>query len=285
MASLSHARAMRYAVNLPNFGPWSDAGAMASLATAAEEAGWDGFFVWDHIVGWDGLEVGDPWVILTAVATATGRMRLGPMVTPVPRRRPWVLARQAVSLDRLSGGRLTLGVGIGFPPDEEFGSFGEPTGDGVRAGMLDEGLEILTGMWSGRPFGFEGAHYRVAERAYRPAPIQSPRIPIWVAGMWPHRRPFLRAARWDGVFPIAVDMPRMLTAAEVGEIVALVAAHRSHPTPFDVSLSGPPLTSTELAAYARAGVTWYHLGPSPDGESIEQTRAWVEAGPPPGAAV
>lgn len=273
---------MRYAVNLPNFGPWSDPAAMADLAVTADEAGWDGFFVWDHIVGWEGLEVGDPWVILSAVAAATRRLRLGPMVTPLPRRRPWVLSRQAVSLDHLSRGRLVLGVGLGFPPDAEFGTFGEPTDGRMRSAMLDEGLAVMTGMWSGEPFEYDGSHYRVARSTFLPGPVQRPRIPIWVAGMWPHRRPFRRAARWDGVFPIARDMPRMLGPDEVAEIVSYVAEHRDGAEPFAVSVNGPPLTTSELAAYGEAGVTWYHLGPPPEGESLEQTRAWIASGPPPG---
>lgn len=271
---------MRYAVDLPNFGPCSDPAAMGDLAAVADDAGWDGFFVWDHILGWDGLEVGDPWVILSAVAAATHRLQLGPMVTPVPRRRPWVLSRQAVSVDHLSGGRLVLGVGIGFPPDAEFGTFGETTDAGTRGEMLDEGLTVLTGMWSGEPFGHEGEHYRVATSTFLPTPVQEPRIPIWVAGMWPNRPPFRRAARWDGVFPIAEDMPRMLGPEEVADIVSFVADQRESPEPFDVSVGGPPLTSSELIAYAEAGVTWYHVLPSPEGESLDATRAWIAAGPP-----
>ncbi len=126
----------------------------ASLAVDAEQAGWDGVFVWDHMVVWSGNLVGDPWILLAAAAAATERIALGPMVTPLPRRRPWKLAREAVTLDQLSGGRLILGVGIGFPPEPEFTAFGEPTEAKVRAEMLDEGLEIITGLWTGRPFGF-----------------------------------------------------------------------------------------------------------------------------------
>ncbi|MGB5187075.1 MAG: LLM class flavin-dependent oxidoreductase, partial [Acidimicrobiia bacterium] len=118
---------MKYAFNIPNFGSYADAAAVADLAAVAEQSGWDGFVVWDHIVIADGMPVGDPWVILTAVAMKTERIMIGPMVTPLPRRRPWVVARQTVTLDHLSGGRLVLGVGIGVPPEEEFGTFGEPT--------------------------------------------------------------------------------------------------------------------------------------------------------------
>jgi alkanesulfonate monooxygenase SsuD/methylene tetrahydromethanopterin reductase-like flavin-dependent oxidoreductase (luciferase family) len=270
---------MQMGVNLPNFGPYADPVAMAGLARSAEEAGWDGFFVWDHILVGDGVSVGDPWVILAAAATLTERITLGTMVTPLPRRRPWVVARQAVSLDHLSGGRFVLGVGIGFPPDIEFGSFFEPVDERVRADMLDEGLEILAGMWSGEPFGFEGRHYRVAPHRFLPRPVGATGIPVWVAGMWPHRRPFRRAARWDGVFPIATDL-HTLSPAEVAEIVVLVGANREEGSRFEVVVGGPPLEAGELAAYAAVGVTWYLIGPAPEGETVEETATWVAAGPP-----
>jgi alkanesulfonate monooxygenase SsuD/methylene tetrahydromethanopterin reductase-like flavin-dependent oxidoreductase (luciferase family) len=269
---------VRFAVNLPNFGELADPALIVELAVAAEDAGWDGFFMWDHIVVGDGMPVADPWVLLAAVAQATKRIALGPMVTPVPRRRPWVLSRQATTLDHLSGGRLILGVGLGFPPDEEFGTFGEPTDDGVRAELLDEGLEILRGMWSGEPFAFDGIHNQVRRATFAPTPVQQ-HLPVWVAGMWPNRRPFRRAARHDGVFPIAADM-HMLSPDEVAEIVAYVDRSRPAEAPFDVVIGGPHPTPGEVSAYQMAGVTWYLVGSAPDGETAAEIRAWVGGGPP-----
>jgi alkanesulfonate monooxygenase SsuD/methylene tetrahydromethanopterin reductase-like flavin-dependent oxidoreductase (luciferase family) len=182
---------MRYAVNVPNFEDYSDVRTVAALAADAEAAGWDGFFVWDHLAfvkAWR-LRIADPWLLLAGVALATERLRLGPMVTPLARRRPWKVARETVTLDRLSGGRLVLGVGLGEPATDEFGSFGEPTDPKVRAAMLDEGLEVLTRLWSGETVSFSGRHYRVDEVAFQPTPAQRPRIPIWVAGAWPRRGP------------------------------------------------------------------------------------------------
>ncbi|HEV3012041.1 MAG TPA: LLM class flavin-dependent oxidoreductase, partial [Actinomycetota bacterium] len=178
---------MRYAVNVPNFEEYSDVRTVAALAADAEAAGWDGFFVWDHLAfvkAWR-LRIADPWMLLTGVALATERLRLGPMVTPLARRRPWKVARETVTLDRLSGGRLVLGVGLGEPPEDEYGTFGEPTDPVVRAAMLDEGLEVLTRLWSGETVSFQGRHYRVDQVAFQPTPVQRPRIPIWVAGAWP----------------------------------------------------------------------------------------------------
>ncbi len=265
---------MRFAINLPNFGDLADPNQMVDLAVTAENAGWDGFFVWDHIVIADGVPVADPWVLLAAIGQATDRIVIGPMVTPMPRRRPWVLARQAASLQQLTRGRTVLGVGIGFPPQEEFGTFGEPTDERIRADMLDEGLEVVRGIWSGEPFAHEGQHYRVAVET-RFAPVPADRIPIWVAGMWPHRRPMRRAARFDGVFPISADMS-MLSPEEVAEIVAYVSEHRSTSDEFDVVIGGPS-TDVDLAAYRHAGVTWYQMTPE---LPSEERRQMIAAGPP-----
>lgn len=197
---------MRHALNVPNFGAFSDVALLVSLARDAEAAGWDGFFVWDHLlyVRGDDARCADPWIALAAIAAATTTIRLGPMVTPLPRRRPWLVARESVTLDRLSGGRLTLGVGLGAHPDVEYGQFGEDEALRIRAGKLDEGLAVLAGLWSGERVTFEGTHYRLRDVTFLPRPIQQPRIPVWVAGSWPNERPLRRAARWDGFVPIRV---------------------------------------------------------------------------------
>jgi alkanesulfonate monooxygenase SsuD/methylene tetrahydromethanopterin reductase-like flavin-dependent oxidoreductase (luciferase family) len=223
---------------------------------------------------------------MAAAAAATDRILLGPMVTPLPRRRPWKLAREAVSLDQLSGGRLILGVGIGFPPDPEFTAFGEPADERMRAEMLDEALEIIAGLWTGRPFRFDGRHYHLDEVTFLPAPVRT-RIPIWVGGMWPHRRPFRRAARFDGVFPIKAgeEMP-MLDPLELAEIVQYVNQHRQHDGPFDVATYvdlPKDLTRTGeiVETWSEAGATWIHVGPADQGmEPAESFRARVRRGPP-----
>src|SRR5436190_1734028 len=170
--------------------------ALAELATSAEERGWDGFFLWDHIKYQPPVRaVADPWVCLAAIACATERLRIGPMVTPLSRRRVQKLARETVTLDRLSGGRLTLGVGLGSTRSGELEPFGEVIDPRERARLLDQGLERLTAFWAGE---------------FEPAPVQQPRIPIWVAGRWPNRRPVKRAVRWDGFFPIDLPEPSAL---------------------------------------------------------------------------
>ena len=278
---------MKYALNLPNFGDYADASAMAELAAAAEDAGWDGFFVWDHIVIADSVPVGDPFVILAAAAMATERITIGTLVTPIPRRRPWVLARQAVTLDHLSGGRLIPGVGIGFPPEPEFGTFAETTDAATRGAMLDEGLEVILGIWSGEPFGYNGDHYNVAETTFAPHPVQHPHIPIWVAATWPNRKPILRAAKYQGVVPLA-DIggePGLIDVAGIRSVTEAIARHRETMEGYEVTVpfipTGDAKVDREAAeAMAEAGGTFAQIGPPAEGQSIDDVRRWVMAGPP-----
>jgi alkanesulfonate monooxygenase SsuD/methylene tetrahydromethanopterin reductase-like flavin-dependent oxidoreductase (luciferase family) len=259
---------MRYGVYVPNFGPYGDARVLADLAYEAEEAGWDGFFIWDQVSKTTLTPtvdpMVDPWVALTAIALRTRTILLGPLVTLLSRRRPWVLARQTVSLDHLSEGRLILGVGSGGGY-YDFEALGEASDAKTRAALLDEGLEVLTGLWSGEPYQHEGKYYHIKEAQFLPRPLQSPRIPIWVAGMWPVKAPLRRAARFDGVAPIGRDLPldAMLTAAEMREIIDYVSSQPGYSTPFEVVHSGitagidTAYDRAVVAEYQRVGVTWW----------------------------
>jgi alkanesulfonate monooxygenase SsuD/methylene tetrahydromethanopterin reductase-like flavin-dependent oxidoreductase (luciferase family) len=258
---------------------------LVRLAQEAETAGWDGFFIWDVFGGApDAPEpVVDPWIALAAIAATTKRIRFGPMVTPLPRRRPWKLAREAASLDHLSGGRLILGVGIGTPP-EEFARFGEEPDPRIRAEMLDEGLEVLTGLWSGAPYSFQGRHYQVEETVLLPRPIQQPRIPIWVGGTWPRKPPFRRAARWDGVFPGGLH--GNLTLDEIREMVGFIRSERPLAEPIDVMVGGdvpfddPAGARAILAEYVAAGVTWWTEGIGEWRGDVDAMAAFIRGGPP-----
>ena len=209
----------RFALWVPLFDELADPVVAARLAALAEELGWDGFFVWDRLTWPAPVErVADPWISLAAAAAATDSIRLGPMVTPVPRYRPAQLARQTASLDRLSGGRLTLGVGLGGDSyGAEFARTGEQVDDRVRAEMLDEALDVLLAAWSGLPVRHRGAHYAIDDLVFEPTPVQRPRVPIWAAGTAGLRRPWRRAARLDGYFPVDVRHPGQL--AEIGETI------------------------------------------------------------------
>jgi len=272
---------LRFCVDVPNFGRWANPRAFADFARGVEDAGWDGISVWDHILPEDGLEVADPWVMLAAAAMVTDRITLMTLVTPVPRRHPWNLSRECVSVDLLSEGRLILGVGSGAL-GPEFARFHGEEDLRVRAEMLDEGLQILTGLWTGEPYEFHGEHYELESVTFKPIPVQQPRIPVWVAAMWPSRRPVRRAARWDGVVPIFYsiedDEYSEPTPEMVRELAEYAALHRTSDSPLDIAIGGDLRRAGE---FAEAGVTWLRHGFFPDvGWGHEDWMAAVLDGPP-----
>lgn len=273
---------MRRGVFIAPFDELADARALAELGTLAEARGWDGLFLWDHITYNEPIgAIADPWTVLAAVAMATERIRLGPLVTPLPRRRPAVLARQAVTLDHLSGGRLVLGFGIGGDATGEMEPFGEEASMRVRAATLEDGLELLEALMSGEPVDHAGPHYAVRARPFLPRPLQSPRIPVWIGARWPARKPFIRAAQWDGVFPIEIE------PEEIAAMNELIAANRPPEAgPIEVVASVAP--GTDPGPWQAAGVDWLltEFGPDrrADGTlapppSLAAARAAVEAGP------
>lgn len=280
---------MRFGINVPNFGSTGDARLLAGLAHEAEEAGWDGFFLWDHI----GADWGpkthftDPWLALTAMAMTTSTILLGPIVTPLPRRRPWKVAREAVTLDHLTGGRLVLGVGIGSDSGQEFSCYGEQVDDKLHGEMLDEALEVITGLWSGEPYSYVGEHYHIQGARYLPTPVQRPHIPIWVAGVWPHKKPLRRAARWDGLCPL-VDNHQM-SPDELREAMAFLRPLLPPGKTFDVTAYGgtPGIDHAadieKVASYRDAGATWWQESMEPD-DSVEYVRRRIRMGPPKLAA-
>jgi alkanesulfonate monooxygenase SsuD/methylene tetrahydromethanopterin reductase-like flavin-dependent oxidoreductase (luciferase family) len=267
----------------------------AALAAEAEAAGWEGVFTYDAIAIGE-AELWDPWVMLAAMAAATRRVRLGALVVAPARRRPWKLAREVITLDHLSGGRLVLPVGLGALDDAGFGRVGEPVGARTRARLLDETLAILDGLQSGAPFGFEGEHYRFAPMTFRPRPVQRPRVPVWVVGAWPHERSMRRAIRWDGVVVQAqgpdgkpatgpVTGPRVLA-----EVVAWIRRERAAAGvdgPFEIVVDGttPADDAAAAAAIARAhadaGATWWTESDW-SSTSLEALRERIAAGPPRG---
>ncbi|MFI5316205.1 MAG: LLM class flavin-dependent oxidoreductase [Myxococcota bacterium] len=278
---------MKHGLYLPNFGAFGEPRVLVELSALAERAGWDGFFLWDHIARPGSPPVVDPWIALAAIATATERIRIGALVTPLARRRPWKVARETASLDRLSGGRLVFGAGLGSAggAQSEWAAFGEELDLRRRGEMLDEALAVLAGLWSGEPFDFAGTHFSVAGACFRPTPLQAPRIPVWIAAYWPHRRPLRRALRWDGLFALFPDGPPR-DAEQLAEAVAAVRAGRGPGTgPFEVVNCGAP--AGDPAIYARSGATWWLARVSPDGFAsdwaapwpLERMRAFIAAGP------
>jgi alkanesulfonate monooxygenase SsuD/methylene tetrahydromethanopterin reductase-like flavin-dependent oxidoreductase (luciferase family) len=246
------------------------------------------------------MPVADPWIAMAVIAVRTRTLRLGATVTPLARRRPWKVAREAITLDHLSQGRLIVGVGLGIS-HSEFDDLGEEVDPKVRAAMLDEGLEILSGLWTGEPFQHAGSHYHIHKARFLPRPIQRPRIPIWVGGFWPLKSPFRRAARWDGVFPLGqgLSFTEMLAPQDVRAMLNFVHEQRDEAglasKPYDVIHCGissgtDQQADRELAQmYMDAGVTWWleHLVPERWGSwsawPLEAMRQRIRQGPPRGA--
>jgi alkanesulfonate monooxygenase SsuD/methylene tetrahydromethanopterin reductase-like flavin-dependent oxidoreductase (luciferase family) len=266
--------AVRFGLYLPTFGPLADPVALAELARRAEAAGWDGVFLWEHVLADGPIAVSDPWVTLGAMASATSRVLLGTMVSPLPRRRPWVLARQAGTLSRLSGGRCVLGVGLGADEYGDFSRFGEPTGIGTRAAMVDEALEIIGAIWAGQTYRHTGSRYVVDLPAGVPEPY---RIPLWVAATMPEVRSAHRAARFDGAVLQGPTTPENVLRA-----VELLGPKGS----FEIVLTGnaslgwekPNPDGMDIDGLADAGMTWWleslvHFDP------LEMTMDVVDAGP------
>jgi alkanesulfonate monooxygenase SsuD/methylene tetrahydromethanopterin reductase-like flavin-dependent oxidoreductase (luciferase family) len=261
---------------------------IAAMAAEAEDAGWDGVFYWDGMAIPGADLIYDPWVTLATVAMCTERVRFGAIVTPPARRRPWKLARETMTLDHLSRGRIVLLVGLGALDDPGFGGVGEPTDRRIRAELLDESLEILTRAWSGVPFTYEGKHYQMAEMTFRPLSVQQPRIPIWVVAIWPRPKSVARALHYDGIMPYLAGPDGGPAAATPDDVRAMVAAAREHKgegAPFDIILDGTTPTNDAHAAreqvlpLAEAGATWW-IESNWQNASVASLRQRIAAGPP-----
>jgi alkanesulfonate monooxygenase SsuD/methylene tetrahydromethanopterin reductase-like flavin-dependent oxidoreductase (luciferase family) len=254
--------------------PFSDNPAeFADFGVEVERAGFDGYFLWDHMVfsnSGDGPPILDPWLILALVAASTRSIKIGTMITPVPRRRPWQLARETTTLDRLSNGRVILGVGIGSPGYGDFGLFGDPSDARERADLLDEGLDIMAGLWSGERFSYSGQKFTIDPVRFTPTPVQRPRIPVWVAGILPNKRPIERAARWDGFVPIRYDDSGLArpSAADIKEFGGQIADQRGGLDGYELAVWAEVAKqpADEIDAYQEAGATWWieTARPEPD---------------------
>jgi hypothetical protein len=282
---------LKYGLDVASAGAAGDAQTMSELAHIAEESGWDGIFLEDYIVWQSHPEVPtyDPWVTLAAMAMRTKRIRLGTLVTPVARRRPWKLAQELVTLDHLSNGRMILGVGLGdtgesIATDGSFAHFDEVMDAKQRAGMLDEALEIMIRIWLGEPFSFEGKFYKVHDVQILPKPVQQPRIPIWVGGGYPKRGPVERALRWDGAC-LYKQQGHWMQPGDVRALRDMVIERRGTADGFDIALGGAQRWEDEnkqrlyLESIAAEGMTWWHEYIPPDLGDYEVQRKMIERGP------
>jgi alkanesulfonate monooxygenase SsuD/methylene tetrahydromethanopterin reductase-like flavin-dependent oxidoreductase (luciferase family) len=276
---------VRYAVGLPNVGEFGDPRVLVELGVAAEEHGWDGVYVWDHLLFHEpDWPVANPTVVMGGLAARTSRVRLGVLMAALPRRRVQTVARETASLDVLSGGRLVFGAGLGSI-DGEYAAFGEDPDLRVRAARLDESLDTLTALWTGEPVSRRGAHVIAEGVRMLPAPAQTPRIPIWCAGKWPTRAGFRRAARWDGAMPI-FTYPKTLAVPveDFAEVVEFLRSERGSLDGFDIALEGTT-TATDavkvIEPYATAGLTWWVEAFGWWRGGVADARARIAAGPPP----
>jgi len=275
---------MKYGILIPGGDPRT----VADIAAEAEAAGWDGVFYWDAIWLESLGDMYDPWVVMTAIAMRTERVRIGALVTPPARRRPWKLARETVTVDVVSNGRLVLPIGLGALDDGGFGRVGEPTEKRVLAERMDESLAILEGLWSGEPFAFSGTHFAFEAMRFRPRPVQHPRIPIWMVGAWPSERSMRRVLRYDGLLPnkLPVDgTAEPFTHGDLRAMTAWIGERRGSLDGFEIVMDGSTPASERAAAvdtaesWREAGATWW-IEQDWDDWSPDLVRARIAAGPP-----
>jgi len=271
---------------VPNVGTASHPETLAKLALEAEKSGWDGFFLWNHLVEWDKrFPIYDTFTSLAAIALKTSRIRLGTTVTPLPRLKPWEVARQTVALDHLSHGRMILGVGLGAKESCDYERFGESADNKILAEKLDESLDIINGLWTGRPFSYRGKHYRIQKTSFLPRPAQKPRIPIWVGGFWPRKGPFKRAAKWDGVIPLKLP-EELLESEDLRTITNYFRKHHARKAKFDfVNIGWTAGTNRDrdrekVAPFIEAGMTWWLESLYAKRDSPEKMRKRIRLGPP-----
>ena len=267
--------------------PKGDARTAADFAQQAEGSGWDGFFVWEPVWGIDA------WINLTAAAMVTRKIRLGTMLSPLSRMRPWKIASETATLDNLSNGRVILSVGLGAT-NTGFDDFGEISDRKTRAQLLDESLQILTGLWSGKPFKHDGKHYQVniSEDIFQPPPppVQKPRIPIWVVGGWPSKKSMHRAIRYDGLLPAIIKESGQVSMdpirpSQLVEIKSFINENRESDIPMDIIVEGktsekePAEAAQIVNSYREAGATWWieALWDEPD---LENVFSRIKMGPP-----
>ena len=275
---------MKFGIYAPNFGnTFGNPKRVTELAVEAEKAGWDGFFLWDHIIyteeGYQNII--DPFIALTGVAMNTETIKLGTTVTPLPRRRPWKLARETVTLDTISNGRLILGVGLGG--SRELSLMNEETNPKILAEMAEEHLEILMGLWSGEEFNYDGKYYKIDTVKFQPTPIQKPRIRVWGAGTWPKKGPFRRAAKLDGVIPLSMDYREPLTPHDFRDMITYMRKHGMS-APYDVvEISFDATKSNEkkrrIIDFQDAGVNWWLELVSDWNGGYEKIRDIITQGP------
>ena len=278
---------IKYGLALIQFNEFADPDLVIEFAVEAENAGWDGIFICDHLhFSREPVNsIAETWILMSAIAAKTKKIKIGTNVTPLPRYHPWQFAKMAATLDVLSNGRLILGIGIGGP-EVEFEAFGEKYDTKILAEKLDESLDIIQGLWTGEPFSYSGKYYTIDKVCLLPKPTQTPRIPLILGGTWPNKKPFIRAAKFDGAMPIHKNFPQELNAEEVKKINTLIMENRDSTNNFEIMISGTGFFTPEkriemIKPYIDAGITWWleHVNTLMQ-PSVEAMRKLVQQGPP-----
>lgn len=281
---------LRFGLLLPNVGYYADPARLVRLARAADESGWDGVFLWDHLLidRAGRLPLADSWTAVTAILAGTRRIRGGPLVVPLAQRQPWKVARETATVDHLSGGRLVVGVGLGASADTDFAAFGLEADLAARARRVDESLAVLDQLWSGQEVSHRGDQVRLDRVTFLPPPVQRPRIPVWIAATWPAagRGPLARAARWDGVVPMVREPNGGLRGPDRTELAEMLAATPPRARDWAVAVPGrlppddPQQARDLVAGYRAAGATWWLESFDPWRRDPRQAWSWAGQGPP-----
>jgi alkanesulfonate monooxygenase SsuD/methylene tetrahydromethanopterin reductase-like flavin-dependent oxidoreductase (luciferase family) len=278
---------MKFGINIPNFGYFGEPQNITYLSELVEKSGWDGLFIWDHVQAFPewhrGLPFIDPWIALSIISMKTEKIFLGPYITPLPRRRPWQVYRQATSIDHLSKGRLMLGFGIGTP-EFDFSSFGDTSDPKIKGEMLDEALEIINKFQTQEPFSYNGKYYNLNDVLLNPGPYKK-KIPIFIAGQWPNKKPMRRAAKFDGVVPISSTWPEYLSPDEINELHQYIVSHRTRDDPIEIMVGGiTPSDKSEgksiIKKYEKVGMTWWSEDINAIRGPIDELIERIETGPP-----
>lgn len=283
---------LNHGLVLANMADIADTAALVDYGVAAEAAGWDGVFLIDHLIYPPEQHEGcsDPWMTLAGIAARTDSIRLASWVTPVARRQPWQLARDLATLDRLSDGRVILGTGLGSEPD--YTPFGRSYNTTKVSERYDEALEVIAGLWRGKPFSYDGEHFTLEDVVMLPTPAQEPRIPIVTGGFWPNKAPFRRGARWDGIAPLSPVIRGVadnatqgdeVTASPEDELRAMVEYYlvvADEPGEIILPVDFPHAPPNVLDLYESMGVTWGLTTTWDQSHNYNLTMDRIQEGPP-----
>lgn len=273
---------INFGIYIANFDIFESPIDYLDLAVATEENSWDGFFMWDHTVGIPGKPASETFTTLSAIASKTNNIKIGTTVTGLPRHRPWNLARKVATIDHISNGRFIFGIGLGAR--DEYSPFNEENDNKILKEKVDESLQIIQGIFEKDHFSFSGKHYQLNDVSFNPKPKQK-NLPIWVAGTWPYKGPFRRAAKFNGIFPLSADPDEIrLSPKEYQDIISFINQFRDPKSDFDVVshmyTTGNKEDDAWISDYIDVGVNWLIEVIYPGRASKKEIFDRIKKGPP-----